>query len=163
MLSGRDLRKQLLLLSNSSTKLVESLTSIISSCRASLGSQIYEESEKCILATILFDAHDGILSKAVLLDKVSEHAGHKNVKDCRSECIKILTVALDYLPPLDDVPHFNLVSYCLEHLDSEDNYVREAILDSFSAVLIKAPGCFRSRDGIGNVVFERCNLLYSMQ
>jgi hypothetical protein len=163
MISSRDLRKQLLLLSDSSAKLVESLTSIISSCKASLGSQIYEEPEKCSISSILFDSHDGILSKAVLLDKVSDHAALRSIKDCRSDCIKILTLALDYLPPLDDAPHFNFVSYCLEHLDSEDNYVRESILDSFSAVLIKAPGCFRSRDGIGNVIFERCNLLYSMQ
>jgi hypothetical protein len=163
MLSSRDLRKQLLLLSDSSAKLVESLTSIISSSKASLSSQIYEESEKRSLASILFDSRDGVLSKATLLDRVSDHAAPKSVKDCRSECIKLLTLALDYLPPLDDVPHFNFVTYCLEHLDSEDNYVRESILDSFSAVLIKAPGCFRSRNGIGNVVFERCNLLYSMQ
>jgi hypothetical protein len=94
----------------------------------------------------LFDSHDGILSKAILLDKVADYADLKFVKDCRSDCVKILTIALDYLPPLDDVPHFNFVSYSLEHLDSEDNYVRESILESFSAVLIKAPGCFRSRD-----------------
>ena len=163
MLSSRDLRKQLLLLSDSSNKLVESLASIISSCKASLTSLVFEESEKSSAASILFDSHDGILSKAVLLDKVSDNAAPKNIKDCRSECIKILTLALDYLPPVDDVPHCRFVSYCLEHLDSEDNYVREAILHSFSAVLIKAPGCFRSRDDIGNAVFERCNLLYSMQ
>jgi microcin C transport system permease protein len=41
MLSSRDLRKQLLLLSDSSNKLVESLASIISSCKASLTSLVF--------------------------------------------------------------------------------------------------------------------------